>query len=55
MNEVYLVVGIWDYEGEQNLNIFDNLKSAEKFKKVIEESKMDNFSEVKIEKHEVLK
>ncbi len=49
--KVYIVVGIWDYEGEQNLGVFSNKKKAEKYKKEQKADKVNNYDSYDIEEH----
>ena len=50
---VYVVIGGWDYEGFNNLGVFDNEKDAQAFANESYDS--ENYDYVDIEEHEINK
>ncbi len=52
--KVYILRGIYDYEGETILNVFNNLESAEESKKEEQNNKLNSFDDYEIIEHEVL-
>ena len=50
---VYVVIGGWDYEGFNNLGVFDNEKDAQAFANESYDS--ENYDYVDIENHEINK